>query len=74
MNTANLREKLELTINGLLNNTMDSTTAHEVSNAAGKFVSTIKVDIMGEMLKRQIAGYSHTALTLTDATIEVEAE
>jgi len=72
MNTNILREKLEATINGLMNGTMDSTTAHEVSNAAGKYVATVKADMTGEMLRHKIAGYSHTALTLSELPIEAE--
>lgn len=72
MNTNELRTKLEATINGLMNGTMDSTTAHEVSNAAGKYVATIKADMMGEMMRHKIASYNHQALSLSDLPIEGE--
>jgi len=72
MNTNDLRNKLEATMNGLMNGTMDSTTAHEISNAAGKFVATLKVDLAGELLRHRLASYSNDNLSLCKPAIEAE--
>jgi len=74
MNTAELRTKLTAVIDGLMNGTIDTTTAHEVSNAAGKYVSTIKADLMGDMMRHKIAGYSNDVLTLHDPALEACAK
>ena len=73
MNTAELRTKLEATMNGLLNDTVSNATAKEVANLAGKWINTIQVDLVGEELRNKLASFNHTAITLCDRPLEAEA-
>jgi len=71
MDMKKLRKTLAAVMDGLQKGELDPTTAHEISNAAGKYISSVQTDLAGEVLKLKVKNFNHEALSLTPV---IEAE
>jgi len=74
MKTSELRETLGEVINGLRDGSIDVKVATEITNASGKILNSIKIDLAGAMLLQSNPSFNHPCLTLSDVNPAIIAE